>query len=482
MHNKVVAVRFGQLILVIFLVAQAAFANTSLRAAAQASLPNFSDVITISSNDQTAEQIYAFSDLAGDLHVIWIAAETRAGEKVKYLPEDFNSFYYRRLRQGNWSEAVNILYIQTGMQMLRGIVDQQGFVHIFWVSTGCIYHQKSLELDAALVRAWQGKANCIADAPITQFNVAVDKTGVFYMVYTDPQAVNVILAKSVDGGETWQSSTITNAVGPRSVYVGLSSIAIDQRDRLHVVWLEYPADFYPHSGIYYSRSDDGGDNWSEALFIAGDSYSEPNIAAYGEDTLHIIYGASADLAGRYDRYSVDGGGTWSLQYTLVDPNDQMTGLAFPPAIAVDSAGGFHFFATVECGGRYVSWNPQLHSYSDLITLPVFCYNAQAAITGGNTLHLISLNDQRGKVVYTSGKVFAPASEAIPFPTPAPQPTAIPVINTPEATATPLGLEQLNTAQPYQPTNQNTPLIVGALAGLILIVISYFGNRLRRRAR
>jgi len=110
------------------------------------------------------------------------------------------------------------------------------------------------------------------------------------------------------------------------------------------VYSEQPASG-PGIGVYYLRSNDAGDSWTELLQIdsgeAGydDQYgpSWPNILAVGEDQVHIVW--DGQPAGqRWHQWSNNSGTSWSKSEVI---NKLHRGLTEPNGLAVDSSGVVH---------------------------------------------------------------------------------------------------------------------------------------------
>ena len=117
----------------------------------------------------------------------------------------------------------------------------------------------------------------------------------------------IYYVRSMDDGETWgQPISLTNAIG-ESIH---PTLAVSGQT-IHVVWQDQRQSFRQ---IYYKRSDDGGDTWTDDVQISDGSYEavSPCVAVWNSE-VHVAW--TGDSGIQYQK-SIDGGQTWSAPFTL----------------------------------------------------------------------------------------------------------------------------------------------------------------------
>ncbi|MCG2826510.1 MAG: hypothetical protein L6265_07980 [Thermoplasmatales archaeon] len=172
-------------------------------------------------------------------------------------------------------------------------------------------------------------------------SIAVDLNGTIYVVWEEARDIEqsgywgIYFTKSNDGGETWSNPERINAPSNDG---HAPNIIIDQNNTIHVVWSGAPIEENYYE-IYYKKSTDGGNAWSEdiRLTYAPDDSFTPKIVAYG-NTLHLVWSDKRD--GNFEIYykrSNDGGNSWSDDVRLTNDG----GDSKLPSIGSDLVGNLH---------------------------------------------------------------------------------------------------------------------------------------------
>lgn len=240
----------------------------------------------------------------------------------------------------------------------------------------------------------------------------------------------------------------------------------------------------------YTRSDDGGDNWSAPQIIdrfdSGEYRSEGygpnliNVVTHGEDEVHLIWDGAPTVE-RNHIYSTDGGQTWS-QPVITFPEITAVGRAGWNGMAFDSAEALH---AVSLGGPlHASWTSE-RNWSSSTDIARTVYDGkgewlQIAAGLGNQLHVawVDKDYAPNTVWYVMGQTSAPATA--PQPVPIEQPTATPPAQ-PAPTAPPVAtgapparVEAIENSAPLAASSPATILgislaPVALLVGIIVIV-------------
>lgn len=210
--------------------------------------------------------------------------------------------------------------------------------------------------------------------------IGIDTTGAFFYLHlsnppTGSWIDRIIAQKSTDGGVTWSDGSFMGLNGAKAQ--DKHWIATDrQTNTLYVTWTQFddygssnPAD---SSVILFSKSTDGGENWSEALRIsqlAGDCLDSddtaegavPSIGPNGE-----VYVAWSNHNKIWFDRSTDGGATWLEDDVFVSDQPGGWDYAIPgiyranglPVTACDLSGGPHN------GTIYINWTDQRNGPDD----------------------------------------------------------------------------------------------------------------------
>ncbi|MCB9355894.1 MAG: T9SS type A sorting domain-containing protein [Lewinellaceae bacterium] len=208
----------------------------------------------------------------------------------------------------------------------------------------------------------------------------VDPAGNFYFFHlSNPPTGNwidrIVCQKSQDGGQSWNDGSFTGLNGTKAQDKQWS--AIDRNNgNIYLTWTQFddygssnPAD---SSIILFSKSTDGGANWSQPLrinSIAGDCIDSDNtvegatpaVGPNGE-----VYVSWAGPNGIVFNRSTDQGNTWLSHEIPVDPmpggwDHNITSIQRAnglPITRCDLSGGPHH------GTIYINWADQRNGFGD----------------------------------------------------------------------------------------------------------------------
>jgi hypothetical protein len=169
--------------------------------------------------------------------------------------------------------------------------------------------------------------------------IAIDSTDAINVVWQDNRDGEdaIMFSRSTDGGETFSEPLPVSSGEGRATE---SHIAVDASNRIHVVWVdESGGDFQ----IFYSRSTDEGQSFSEPFNVsddAGEEFHKPYVAASG-DTVYVAYQRDSGRSKQVLLVRSSNAGESFSDAEQVSQAEPGRGRAHSPAIAFDSEGRLH---------------------------------------------------------------------------------------------------------------------------------------------
>ena len=173
----------------------------------------------------------------------------------------------------------------------------------------------------------------------TRSGIQQDDGGTIHLVYDDDtnnvRGSDVYYTKSIDGGLNWSNPTKLSANAPLGVD---SALTIDPAGRLYAVWTGLKSG---QSGlaVFLSKSTDHGDTFSAPVGMSPASQNA-DLANVAVDKNGNVLATYLDISGNNLRLfavrSSDGGATFSNPVQLSQPGESLSGIAGP--IAFDSSG------------------------------------------------------------------------------------------------------------------------------------------------
>jgi hypothetical protein len=194
---------------------------------------------------------------------------------------------------------------------------------------------------------WQERKNISQTTEMTsqQPSIAADSNAIYVVWSENVGNYDIYFSKSTNGGDNWSppkaiANTPEESIDP--------VVAVDSGGRIHVLLEEVSPDTNKRT-ISHSRSDDGGENWSHLSKISISDLLDclrPSLTVDGKDYLHAVWYVE-DVVGTYVHYrkSVDGGESWDPSGEDVDISKDIVEVASHPDIAADGGNNI-----------YVVWN------------------------------------------------------------------------------------------------------------------------------
>ncbi len=442
---------------------------------------------TVISTNAQASDPYMALDSYGVLHAVW-------GGVSNPGPRSYTDMiYYARWSDTGWSDPVDIFFSYRDEDTRYPVIAAANdTLHIVWAGDmGNLYYSNAPLCAPEDVRSWDQPRLLVDDnLGVSRPHLRSAQDGSLHLVYARSvdNASVIVYLRSNDNGRTW-SQPIAVSEYNRDVLVWLPIIEIDANNVLHVTWSKTMAtENYGPLGVAYARSLDGGQSWSPAFEMAGAGYGRSNLLAINADEIHIVWSGTVGTAGRYHRWSSDGGQTWT-NVDRLPAVEQAFGGGFNGMVA-DRIGRVHVITGVEYmtylmwqQGQWVSaqriWDVD-YSYGD----PVIEGGAsKIALFGGN--RLISLWHDNWRIFFatklldlepttSSGPVLCSTPIAIQPVVPeviAVPPTSSPVVSNPIIPTR---------AAPTETREAIHPVIIGAAPALALVALVAIWQTTRSR--
>lgn len=256
---------------------------------------------------------------------------------------------YSRFDGETWSVPNSIYVTNLGIKNVSPVVDRNGTLHIAWVEGlyGPAYYTYAPANDALAARSW-AKPRQI-DVPGRTVRLRIDSKGVLHLLSINQiEEPGVYYVRSEDQGQTWSEPRwIDPDILPNHVPDSLN-FELDENDGLHAVWWYGALDQSRPDWVRYIHSLDGGNTWSVPVLL--DQYvkeSDHNLTVASpvmavEGQTVHVIWAAGEQSYRNHSLSSDAGRTWSVPKRIFG---ELNGQAFD-GLAVDGAGRVHFFGQI----------------------------------------------------------------------------------------------------------------------------------------
>jgi hypothetical protein len=176
---------------------------------------------------------------------------------------------YARFDGVAWTSPIELSVTGDDINTISPVVDKQGILHLAWSEGlgGPAYYTQAPVTDALSAPNWAQPIRI--EIPARALHLRLDSQGVLHLVYLNQSdAPGVYYVRSADQGQTWSEPTWLDVdILPDHIPDGLS-FDLDDTDGLHVVWF-YGA-LAPGARadwVRYARSLDGGRTWSAPYTI-----------------------------------------------------------------------------------------------------------------------------------------------------------------------------------------------------------------------
>jgi hypothetical protein len=226
------------------------------------------------------------SDEEGQVHVLWSEASVLYYARAERLPTG----------ETRWSRPIRVLqsFQTSAEEPALAIVGDR--LHVVWSSgpSGEILYSRAFIRDAYAAEAWDEPYPLHTPSAAGSWpDLIADANGTLHVVYAVPlnEGRGIYYTRSDDGGESWSlANQIFDAVEAGWEMVDYPRLAVYGQDMLHVVWVRasLPNRGAPQ-GVYYAYSGDGGLSWSEPLEVIAGAYAWPQVAVSGAGHVHLLW-------------------------------------------------------------------------------------------------------------------------------------------------------------------------------------------------
>jgi hypothetical protein len=308
----------------------------------------------------------------------------------------------------------------------------------------------------------------------------------------------IYLIESRDGGESWsEPRRVFDATAAGWQMVDQPRLAITGNGQLHLLWTRRALPPGEPLALAYSRSEDGGETWTEADVVAETPVAWSRLLGVNEYVVHRLWAEeSGERLIIQHEISLDSGLNWSRAAQVASLSGETE-----PAVAVDAGNRPHLLAVEQGRLQDSLWSEARWTASDDLAVP-FSPGGALAGAGDRLAQLLVLysgqvpgadeDEAAEDTLYFMGRPFEiPAALIAPLPTltPTPLPTA-----TATPTATPQPAPTVAFAREQETSLVDTlPALSGGLgtsatliafalipAGLIVLLAILAGLRVARK--
>jgi hypothetical protein len=324
------------------------------------------------SPDAVSTDPFVLGDPTGKAHVFWVE---KTGPALDNVPD---TIMYSVWDGRSWLKPIDIFYAPLDYTMhsigLQAVLDDEGFIHLIWMSEASfpsytLFYSSAHSSEAWNAGSWIEPVALAADLTGTNFaaTIAKNDSGHFHILYarvqqgySPPENRAVTYIRSEDGGVTWTSPIDLYTIPDLDSGASNTRLLIDGTDWVYGSWSEWD-ETGNGQRIYFIRSRDGGSNWDTPVLLArrvGNEYERDlnNLVKLDDNKIAAVW-EGGFRAYRQAMYSDDNGETWS------EPVEIFPGLIGDNGYAMlvqDSLGRIHLIHAQ----RIREGNPRGHSGAD----------------------------------------------------------------------------------------------------------------------
>ncbi len=237
----------------------------------------WSEPLLLSNPDAAAGVPALVSDPYGTIHAFWPELDS-----VDRRP----TIQYARFNGTQWTLAQDIYIGSEGAEIraLSASLAADDMLHLTWVGsqTGPVFYTSAIVTQANIARAWSEPVRVEVSAYQAYLNS--DPADTLHLIYSTyfGRDRGVFYSRSDDQGSNWSTPqaldpTILPNYSPHSL-----EVAVGELGDIHVVWFDMDTDtFRSDTGlVQYIHSLDGGKTWSQPFLVAGGLSGDPSLLGF----------------------------------------------------------------------------------------------------------------------------------------------------------------------------------------------------------
>jgi BNR repeat-like domain len=298
---------------------------------------SWSDPVEVARSSE-AIQFLTVATSAERLHALWAAPDSTSRGGA-------SAIYYANWDGTTWSTPVAVLRSAQGASDRPAVaVDAAGQLDVVWTGddSHAIYFSRADAHRAYSPGEWTEPLRLSSPGEVVgAADIQQDSDGQLFVTFAVPinEGRGLYLTQSGDGGRTWTHVTrVFDAAAAGWDMVDQPRLAITADGVLHVLWARPMPLGGVASALYYARSGDHGQTWSNPEQVTTQAVARAELEATGGQEVHRLWTeTNGQLATLRHEYSEDSGLTWHETAGVPDTSS----IAGPIALTPDAAGQLH---------------------------------------------------------------------------------------------------------------------------------------------
>ena len=265
------------------------------------------------------------------LHTFWIATESNN------VTDTNADIYYTSWNGDTWSRQVPLLHLNTTMvDQLSGILDRDNSPFLLWrdQETNTYFYSAVKGEDILLPADWSVPQTFLEpEVLISHPAPFLDNNGLINVIYAIPlnEGRGIYLLRTADNGKTWLAPIpVVDAFAENWTMVDRPYLAQTENGDLHAVFNVYSLGPEPVAeALYYTRSDDDGETWSDVELVAEGDIRWSQVVGIDNQTVLIAWQEQdGDEVRLWSQQSTDGGVKWERPLLILDPDTAPASFSF----------------------------------------------------------------------------------------------------------------------------------------------------------